>query len=99
MGNYFVNAGSGKITWSSFTAEGYQLKEVNEKDIQLTPVDDAAVEKTAVEFPVSHATEIPDVLLNPVVNRQFSEKNYSKGTGLFNFHSWRPYYEDPIFTF
>jgi hypothetical protein len=98
-GNYFVNAASGKITWSTFTAEGYQLQEADENNVQLTPVDDAIVEKTALEFPVSHANEIPEVLLNPVVNRQFPEKKYSKGTGLFNFHSWRPYYENPVFTY
>ena len=27
LGNYYPNAGNGKITWSSFTAEGYQLKQ------------------------------------------------------------------------
>ncbi|HET6994460.1 MAG TPA: hypothetical protein VFI06_05745 [Chitinophagaceae bacterium] len=99
MGNYFVNAAGGKITWSTFTAEGYQLQEVDEKDIQLVPVDDPTVEMTAAEFPVSHSNEIPEVLLNPAVNRQFLEKKYSKATGLFNFHSWRPYYENPIFTY
>jgi hypothetical protein len=26
-------------------------------------------------------------------------KNYKKATGLLNFHSWRPYYEDPVFTY
>ena len=33
MGKYFVNAGGGKITWSVFTAEGYQLKQMNEKEL------------------------------------------------------------------
>ncbi len=27
LGNYFVNAGDKKITWSAFTAEGYQLQQ------------------------------------------------------------------------
>ena len=31
--------------------------------------------------------------------RLFSVSKYKKGTRLLNFHSWRPYYEDPIFTF
>src|SRR4029077_17506754 len=43
-GNYFVNAKDGKITWSTFTAEGYQLQQVDEKDVQLSPVNDITVE-------------------------------------------------------
>ncbi|MEI9946394.1 MAG: hypothetical protein WDN26_19510 [Chitinophagaceae bacterium] len=31
--------------------------------------------------------------------RNFPVSKYSKGTRLLNFHSWRPYYEDPEFTF
>ena len=31
--------------------------------------------------------------------RVFAEQEYRKATGLFNFHSWRPSYEDPEFSF
>ncbi len=99
LGNYFVNASNGKITWSAFTAEGYQLQQIDEKDIQWTPVAEGGLENVTTKFPVSHSNEVGDVLLNPVVNRHFPIGKYSKGTGLFNFHSWRPYYEDPEFTF
>jgi len=98
-GNYFVNAKDGKITWSAFTAEGYQLQQIDEKDMQLTPVNDVSIEQTGEKFPVTHSSEIPEVLLNPGLNRNFPTKKYSKATGFFNFHSWRPYYEDPEFTF
>jgi hypothetical protein len=99
LGNYFVNAANGKITWSAFTADGYQLQQIEEKDIQSTPVNEVAVENVTTKFAVSHANEVADVLLNPGVNRRFAVRKYSKSTGLLNFHSWRPYYEDPIFTF
>src|SRR5690606_16454106 len=39
------------------------------------------------------------LLNNKLPSRNFESKPYSKSTGLFNFHSWRPYYEDPEFTF
>ena len=42
LGNYFVNAANGKITWSAFTAEGYQLKQMDEKDIEWNEVNMAA---------------------------------------------------------
>ena len=99
LGNYFVNAKDGKLTWATFTAEGYQLQQMDENDVQATPVTDVTVEKLNETFPVSHSQEIPEVLLNPSVNRRFPTDKYSKGKGFFNFHSWRPYYEDPEFTF
>lgn len=98
FGNYFVNAGNGKITWSAFTAEGYQLQEMEEKDIQWTEVSNMTAEKILPAFKVSHDTEVGDILAG-VPQRNFAVSNYRKGTRLLNFHSWRPYYEDPIFTF
>ncbi len=99
LGNYYVNVGNGKITWSAFTAEGYQLKQINEKDIVWKEIGMAVAEKLADKFPVSLAAEYGDVLLNKVPGRNFPVNKYKKGTKLLNFHSWRPYYEDPIFTF
>jgi hypothetical protein len=97
-GNYFVNANDGKVTWSAFTAEGYQLQQIEEKDIQWVPVSDAVVSQLTEQFPVSHGNEIPDVLAN-APQGNFPVSKYGKGTRLLNFHSWRPYYEDPEFTF
>jgi hypothetical protein len=34
-----------------------------------------------------------------VETRDLPVSDYKKSTGLFNFHSWRPYYEDPEFSF
>ena len=99
LGNYFVNAGNGKITWSAFTAEGYQLKQITEKDIVWNEVGAAATDNLTEKYTVSHAQEFGDILLNKVPQRQFSVSKYKKGTRLFNFHSWRPYYSDPVFTF
>jgi len=99
LGNYFVNAGNGKITWSAFTAEGYQLKQIDEKNIVWNEVAPAVVDVLTERFPVSHTNEFNDILLNTVSSRNFPVSNYKKGTRLLNFHSWRPYYSDPIFTF
>lgn len=99
LGNYYVNAGDGKITWSSFTAEGYQLKQTRQEDIKWTEVDNALNESLNEKFPVSHAGVPGDVLLSKITQRSFSSAHYRKATRLLNFHSWRPYYSDPIFTF
>ncbi len=99
LGNYFVNVGNGKITWSAFTAEGYQLKQITEKDIVWNEVGAAATDNLTEKYTVSHAQEFGDILLNKVPQRQFPVSKYKKGTRLLNFHSWRPYYFDPVFTF
>jgi hypothetical protein len=98
LGNYYPNAGNGKITWSAFTSEGYQLKQINEKDIDWKEISMAVAEKLSDKFPVSLANEFSDVL-SKVPQRNFPVNKYAKGTRLLNFHSWRPYYEDPIFTY
>jgi hypothetical protein len=99
LGNYYPNAGNGKITWSSFTAEGYQLKQIDEKDISWNEVSLAIVEKPVDKFRVSLSEEFGDVIQNKIIQRNFAVSKYKKGTKFLNFHSWRPYYEDPIFTF
>lgn len=99
LGNYYVNAGNGKITWSAFTAEGYQLKQLLESEIVWNEVGNAVIESLNEKYPVSHAAVPGDILLSKVPQRVFSNEKYKKSTRLLNFHSWRPYYSDPIFTF
>lgn len=98
-GKYFVNAAQGKIHWSVFTAAGYQVQQMNEKDIEWKEVDTATLETLQPGFPISHSGEIHDILQRKIPDRNFSISKYNKATGLINFHSWRPYYQDPEFTF
>ena len=96
-GNYFVNASDNKLVYSNFTADGYQLKEMNssgQKEIDLK-----AFELPANNVQVAKESDFSSLKLNDIVTRNFSVSKYKKGTGLLNFHSWRPYYEDPLFTY
>jgi hypothetical protein len=99
LGNYFVNAGEGKITWSAFTAEGYQLKQTDGKSVQWNEIAAAAAESLTSKFAVGAGSETGDILLSKVQQRNFPVSDYRKGTRLLNLHSWRPNYEDPIFTY
>jgi hypothetical protein len=99
LGNYFVNAGNGKITWSAFTAEGYQLQQMDEKNIAWSEVGTASAEILTDKFDVALAGAYGDILLSKVPDRKFAVSKYKKSTKLLNFHSWRPYYSDPIFTY
>lgn len=99
LGNYFVNAGGGKLTWSVFTAEGYQLKQTDEKNIEWKEIGPATAETLNTKFPVSTGGDAGDILLHKIPSRSFAVSDYRKGKNLLNIHSWRPYYEDPIFTY
>ena len=96
-GNYFVNASDNKLVYSNFTADGYQLKEMNlsgQKEIDVN-----AFELPANKIPIAKENDFSNLRLNDIVTRNFSVSKYKKGTRLLNFHSWRPYYEDPFFTY
>ena len=99
LGNYFANASNGKISWSSFTAEGYQLKQMEEKNIVWNEIATAATEPLTEKFNVALKNSYGDILSGKAAQRNFGVSKYKKSTGLLNFHSFRPYYDDPVFTY
>ena len=99
LGNYYVSARDGQLSWSAFTAEGFQLRQVKEQDLKPEAIDETDMDSLVTRFAVSQPADAGDILLLPAVARKFEVKKYKKGTRMINFHSWRPYYEDPIFTY
>ncbi|MBI3137551.1 MAG: hypothetical protein HYZ15_03080 [Sphingobacteriales bacterium] len=99
QGKYFVNAGDDKLTWSRFTAEGYQLQQAAIDRGQWTVVETAVTETLLPKWPLTAGPGELNVAERVSAERKFPVTAYRKGTRLFNFHSWRPYYEDPLFTF
>ena len=99
MGNYFVNASGNKITWSVFTAEGYQLRQDDINSFQPSSIDVSSKAVAPVGYKVALADRYHDILNDSVPNRKFVSSKYKKGTRLINIHSWRPNYSDPEFSF
>ena len=99
VGNYFVNSSTQKLVWSGFTAEGYQLKEMGSDKSGWKEVSEMEITTPIPPFPIAHASELHDILLTEVPNRKFNESKYKQAGHLFHFHSWRPYFEDPDFTY
>lgn len=100
LGDYFANAAEGKLAWSSFTAEGFQLQQADEASLNRELITPLEIQTLQPAYPVAHASDIKEVVPGGELPlRYFSSSKYRKGTRLFNFHSWRPYYEDPEFTF
>jgi hypothetical protein len=94
-----VNVKEDKMIYSSFTADGYQLKQMSLPAKISKEINGLNVRETVSRFPVARAGEYGRLLLNNIPARNFSSSAYSKATRLLNFHSWRPYYENPQFTF
>lgn len=94
LGSYQVNAGQGKFVWSTLTAEGYQLLQTDSSHLAWEEISDRSFIR-----PGTQPADSLSGLLSQLPVRFFPDKKYHKSTRLFNFHSWRPYYEDPLLTY
>jgi hypothetical protein len=87
----------GKLVSSAFTADGYRL-------VSYQPVWQKAKETELVPLYTPGAFTASDhsVIADRFMTSRFAPHpvtKYKKGFQPFNFHSWRPYYEDPEFSF
>ena len=98
-GKYFINVKNDKLVYSSFTADGYQLKQMPLPAKMINEVNGLILQESASQYPVARASEYSQQQLSNMPVKNFPSTAYSKSTRLINFHSWRPYYEDPEFTF
>lgn len=94
-GSYYVQAKGDSIVWSQFTADGLRVRKEAKNKLLWKEWKAQEIKEPNANFPV--ALEGTNILTTPT--RSFNNSRYKKGTGLFNFHSWRPFYEDPEFTF
>ena len=75
------------------------MQKADEKSLNKELITEAAIETLKPAYPVAHAASITEVVPGEFPARYFPVSKYRKGTRLINFHSWRPYYEDPEFSF
>ena len=96
-GQYFVNASeTGSLVWSVFTAEGYQLQKLAAEPLPGKEIFFDEADQLFEAYPVAKNGMNQS---EQNTQRSFPVTEYSKTRGLLNFHSWRPYYEDPEFSF
>jgi hypothetical protein len=97
-GNYQLSEAYGKLTWNSLSSAGFRLQVADTKN---------AFDEEPVTFPKLDTSEKHEVYsLNhppfqipfPIPDTSFPVKYYSSFTHIFNFHSWRPYINDPDYT-
>ncbi|TCJ13782.1 hypothetical protein EPD60_11855 [Flaviaesturariibacter flavus] len=97
VGHYFASVGAGKLQWSDFTGNGFRIQEQPLSQLQRIEVPVGQWGLSQPPFPVAGADSVESVLDGE--RRVFAVQPYKGGSGLINVHSWRPYYEDPEFTF
>lgn len=98
-GYYAVNHQGDSVVYAQFTAEGYRLIKQGLPSVKTDPLRYGEGQSPLYRFPVGPTTHGQESFLQQAPPIRFAEKKYRQGTGLFNFHSWRPYYEDPEFRF
>jgi hypothetical protein len=97
VGHYFPSVAGGRLNWSEFTSNGFRIRQQELASLQRieVPVGQWGLEQAP--FPVAGSDSVQS-LLAPT-ETAFPVSRYKGSTGLINVHSWRPYYEDPEFTF
>jgi len=83
-----------KVVTSAFTADGYRLATAVPQWQLINDGD--TLKNLYVSAPFQQPS---NQLVNTIGKREFSEKKYAKTSGVFNFHSYNPYFSDPDYSF
>lgn len=84
---------NGQLLASVFTAEGYRLGYFSPRWERVVQKDELTDLYTGKLFPAD-----AHQFLSALTTRAYAETRYPKSWGLFNFHSFRPYYEQPEYS-
>jgi hypothetical protein len=93
-GLYQANILNNKILTSAFTADGYRLATAAPQWQLINNSD--TLKDLYVSNPFQKRS---NRILQDLNERNFQVTKYPKATGLFNFHSYNPYFSDPDYSF
>ncbi|MBX3242447.1 MAG: hypothetical protein KIT80_04855 [Chitinophagaceae bacterium] len=86
---------NGKLLWSSFSSNGYRLKQKQLMPDKWEPLMSLAVIQSPDLYLPQALQQDGGDALHKLSPGNYDIKRYRKITAPFNFHSWRPYYEQP----
>lgn len=86
---------NGDLVFTAATADGVQLAKINAGDIHWQLVDEASYADLKTIYTPSGLPLKMAGFLEKIPAGEYAVKKYRKGSGLFNFHSWRPYISEP----
>jgi len=96
-GRYFPAAAGDSLYWSDFTSNGFLPRSAA---LRTMTASASTLQFTFAQVPPFElaATEKPLAVLQPINAARFAAP-YQKGRRLLQFHSWRPFYEAPEYSF
>jgi len=95
FGAQYPSAANNGIVYSKYTANGYRAAILNEDVINKVPI---SIEELGYHSPLEahiSASSKSDAFDTTIVSN-FSIEPYRRGLHLFNFHSWAPFFYDPL---
>lgn len=95
IGIYEPAVSVNKILFTSFTADGYRLQEINKNEAAWTEVNAAEWNQPIPTFGIDLTKNNAAGLLSTVSEKRMTVEKYSQLHKLFNFHSLLPYVTDP----
>ena len=98
IGNYQATVNKHDILYNSFTADGYQLHQIDKNEISFQPVSDQELALPLSDLNITNLEKNNADLLAAVPNASFTIKKYGGLSHLFNFHSLEPSFNDPDYT-
>ena len=99
IGYYQPAIADDKLAWVGFTASGYQINQVNKKDLKWIAAGSEYVHYLPDMGIKALERDSSANMLSNVIDKPLPVTNYSKGHGLFNFHSIIPNISDPNYSF
>jgi hypothetical protein len=98
-GTYQINAGPGKLAWSVFTAAGFHLNYAEDdslfSDDPLLFDKNEKLSNRGVGSLADASFRITDTVPHP----DYPVTRYSAAAHIFHLHSWRPFINDPDYSF
>jgi hypothetical protein len=98
-GDYQISVLGDKLVWSRFTATGNRLMFATKNKNHDANLHLAPLQRPDADFGVGSINDTLNLFLSQLRNRNFDISNYSKSFRLLNFHSRRPYINDPDYGF
>jgi len=89
----FHTGGEGQYVWNSFTAVGYLLDTARQLRLQPLKASDWAAQLSVQG--IDSLEKGPSRLLDKIGTADYPATSYPITSHLINFHSWRPYVNDP----
>jgi len=97
-GNYQLAAGFGKLTWNGFSSSGFRLRVTDIENAFNQQSETFNLLDTSEKHEVYDLDHPPFQIPFPIPDTTFTVKKYPALSHPFNFHSWRPFINDPDYT-